>query len=196
MGLPRRMWAGGRLEFHSPLRAGLPTRRVTTLEKATRKEGRTGPLALVTLRHDIHQGEQHCLTDWQDILYREDPDPLAPVPVPPKAQTDETHREMARFSSTMLFRYSALTFNGHRIHYDSDYTKAVEGYTGLVVHGPLLAQKLILMAENRLGSLQHFSFRATAPLVHTEEATFCWRDGTAWVRGPDGRQCMIASASN
>lgn len=196
MGLPRRMWAGGRMTFHAPLRAGIAAERVTTLEKADRKQGRTGPLAFITLRHELRQQGQLCITDWQDVLYREDPDPKAPTPTPPVARTDEEFSETARFDTTLLFRYSALTFNGHRIHYDSDYAKAVEGYGGLVVHGPLLAQRLILIAENRLGSLKSFSFRATAPLVHTEEATFCWRDGTAWVRGPDGRQCMIATASS
>ncbi len=196
MGLPRRMWAGGNMVFHAPLRAGVQAERLTTLEKADRKEGRSGPLAFITLRHEIRQDGQLCIADRQDILYREDPDPAAPRPSPPMARTDETFRETGRFDTTLLFRYSALTFNGHRIHYDSDYAKTVEGYSGLVVHGPLLAQRLILIAESRLGKLKNFSFRATAPLVHTEEATFCWQGGTAWVRGPDGRQCMIATASN
>ncbi len=96
----------------------------------------------------------------------------------------------------MLFRYSALTFNGHRIHYDLDYARDVEGYDGLVTHGPLLAQLLMLLAERELGGLGAFSFRATAPLMHHEAAQLCWKaDGTLWVRGPDGRLCMTASAS-
>ena len=95
----------------------------------------------------------------------------------------------------LLFRYSALTFNGHRIHYDMDYSRGVEGYAGLVTHGPLLAQLLMLLAEKRLGRVQSFAFRATAPLMHDEAAQLCWRnDGTLWVRGPDGRQCMTAQA--
>lgn len=196
MGLPRRMWAGGRMEFHAPLRAGITADRHTVREQAERKTGRSGPLAFVTLRHEIRQNGTLCLTDWQDIVYREDPDPDTPPQDPPVARRDETARETGHFDTTVLFRYSALTFNGHRIHYDSDYAETVEGYSGLVVHGPLLAQRLILLAERELGSLKTFAFRATAPLVHTEEATFCWRDGTAWVRGPDGRQCMIATASN
>ncbi|WP_299850689.1 MaoC family dehydratase N-terminal domain-containing protein [uncultured Roseovarius sp.] len=196
MGLPRRMWAGGRLEFAAPLRAGLDAERHTVLEQAERKDGRTGPLAFVTLRHEIWQGRQLCLTDWQDLVYREDPDATAPEPVPPEARRDEAVSEQASFNSTLLFRYSALTFNGHRIHYDSEYARTVEGYNGLVVHGPLLAQRLILLAEAQLGSVKNFAFRATAPLLHSEVATFCWQDGTAWVRGPDGRQCMIATASN
>ena len=118
------------------------------------------------------------------------------MPDPPRARTDEEIAEAAWFDSTTLFRYSALTFNGHRIHYDIEYARTVEGYNGLVVHGPLLAQRLILLAERRLGSVKRFSFRATAPLLHSEEATFCWHGGTAWVRGPDGRQCMTATASS
>ncbi|MFC3612165.1 MaoC family dehydratase N-terminal domain-containing protein [Lutimaribacter marinistellae] len=194
MGLPRRMWAGGRLRWHNPLIAGQIAERRSTLESATRKEGRTGPLAFVTLRHEIRQGDTLCLTEWQDLVYREDPDPQAPRPVPPRARTDEASRREQGFDSTRLFRYSALTFNGHRIHYDLDYARDVEGYGGLVVHGPLLAQHLMLMAEDEIGPLSEFSFRATAPLMHHERATFCRNGADLWVRGPDGRQCMQARA--
>lgn len=195
MGLPRRMWAGGQLEFHTPLRAGTPATKTTTVASAKHKEGRTGPLGFVKLRHDFEQDGTLCVTEYQDLVYREDPDPNALKPTPPVARTDEVKRETAHFDTTKLFRYSALTFNGHRIHYDIDYSKSVEGYEGLVVHGPLLAQLLMLMAERELGTLKRFSFRATAPLMHFEEATLCWGgDGTAWVRGPDARQNMIAEA--
>ena len=135
-----------------------------------------------------------CLTEWQDLVYREDPSPDAVKPSPPMARTDETTAEEVSFSSTLLFRYSALTFNGHRIHYDLDYARDVEGYAGLVVHGPLLAQLLMLMAERHLGPLQTFDFRATAPLMHFETATLCLNGRDLWVRGPDGRQCMVARA--
>ncbi len=196
MGLPRRMWAGGQLEFHAPLRAGIDAVRSTTLISANRKQGRTGPLGFVKLRHDISQQGQLCVTEFQDLVYREDPDPKAPRPEPPRARQDELRAETRGFDSTMLFRYSALTFNGHRIHYDLDYARDIEGYDGLVVHGPLLAQFLILMAARELGDLKRFSFRATAPLMHFEQATFCWGgDGTLWVRSPDGRQNMVAEAS-
>ncbi len=194
MGLPRRMWAGGRLEFHAPLLAGVDAVKTSVLESAARKDGRTGPLAFVTLRHDIHQNGQLCLSEWHDLVYREDPSPDAPRPVPPMAARDETDRHDVAFSSTLLFRYSALTFNGHRIHYDLDYARDVEGYAGLVVHGPLLAQHLMLLAQSHLGTLRRFAFRATAPLMHFETASLCWKDGDLWVRGPDGRQCMSATA--
>ncbi len=195
-GLPRRMWAGGRLEFHGPLRAGVMAEKRSTVESTARKEGRTGPLAFVTLRHEIAQEGVTRVTEWQDLVYREDPDPAAPVPAPPQAPTDEDACETWDFGTTRLFRYSALTFNGHRIHYDLDYAKGVEGYAGLVTHGPLLAQLLMLLAQRQLGGPNTFAFRATAPLMHDEAAQVCWRgDGSLWVRGPDGRQCMTATAS-
>lgn len=194
MGLPRRMWAGGRLSFVTPLRAGVVAERRSILESAAHKEGRTGPLAFVTLRHEIWQENELCLTEWQDLVYREDPAEGAPKPVPPHARVDETDRQEAGFDSTLLFRYSALTFNGHRIHYDLDYARDVEGYDGLVVHGPLLAQKLMLLAEEIMGPLAEFSFRASSPLMHFERAAFCRNNNDLWVRGPDGRQCMQANA--
>jgi 3-methylfumaryl-CoA hydratase len=195
MGLPRRMWAGGRLEFHMPLRAGLPATRTTSCDHHSRKSGRSGPLGFVTLRHDLHQDGVLCLTEWQDLVYRPDPVSDAPKPHSRDARTDEEQAEQATFSSTLLFRYSALTFNGHRIHYDLDYARDIEGYGGLVVHGPLLAQRLMLMAHDALGPLSGFEFRATAPLLHYETGVFC-RNGTELcVRGPDGRQCMQARAT-
>jgi len=195
MGLPRRMWAAGRLRFHAPLLAGIRAEKTSTIESVTRKDGRSGPLAFVRIRHDIRQRQALSLSEWQDIVYREDPAPDAPAPVPPLAATDEVARQSQSFDETALFRYSALTFNGHRIHYDADYARRVEGYRGLVVHGPLLAQVLMLMAQAQLGRpLTQFDYRATAPLIAGEVADFCWRDGLLWVRGPDGRQCMQAEA--
>lgn len=195
LGLPRRMWAGGRLAFHGPLHAGRPAEKITTLDQVHRKDGRTGPLGFVTLRHDIWQDGVIRLTEWQDLVYRQDPDPAAPAPVAPTAPTDETARQTARFDPTLLFRYSALTFNGHRIHYDTPYATETEGYTGLVTHGPLLAQLLMLLAQQHLGMLRTFSFRATAPLMQFEQADLCWKGGQMWARAPDGRQCMTATAT-
>jgi len=194
MGLPRRMWAGGRLFFASPLQAGIPAEKRTSVDSQRHKDGRSGPLGFVTLRHDIWQQDRLCLTEWQDLVYRKDPDPNAPRPPAPEARTDETSIRKHGFDSTMLFRYSALTFNGHRIHYDEAYAKAVAGYDGLDVHGPLLAQLLMLMAQEELGPLASFSFRATSALMHTEEAALCRNGQELWVRGPDGRQNMQAQA--
>jgi 3-methylfumaryl-CoA hydratase len=194
MGLPRRMWAGGRLTFHAALRAGQDAEKTSTVTSITRKQGRSGPLAFVTLRHDIHQSAQLCVSEEQDLVYREDPAPDAPPPKVPRAPTDENSAQTRQFDTTLLFRYSALTFNGHRIHYDLPYAREVENYPGLVVHGPLLAQCLMLMAEAELGPLRRFSFRATAPLFADETATLCRKGKALWVRGPDGRQAMHAEA--
>ncbi|WP_417714184.1 acyl dehydratase [Pseudophaeobacter arcticus] len=194
LGLPRRMWAGGRLLFEQPLKAGQEAEKCSVVERCETKMGRSGPLGFVTLRHDIHQQGQRCLREWHDLVYREDPSPEVPKPVPPQAREDEEEARQVRFDSTLLFRYSALTFNGHRIHYDLDYAREVEGYTGLVVHGPLLAQQLMLLAQELMGPLAEFSFRATAPLMHFEAATLCCRGRDLWVRAPDGRQCMQAQA--
>ena len=194
LGLPRRMWAGGRLEIAAPLCAGIPAERITDLEKAERKQGRSGPLGFVTLRHEVRQTGRLCLTEWQELVYREQAGKGA-APAPPEAPLHADHRESMAFDSTLLFRYSALTFNGHRIHYDADYARGVEGYAAPVVHGPLLAQLLALLAEKRLGRLTRFAFRATAPLTLGEAAELCWRDdGTLWVTGPENRQCMLARA--
>ncbi len=194
MGLPRRMWAGGRLRFHAPLVSGVAAEKRSAVETTNRKSGRSGPLAFVTLRHEIWQAGALCVTEWQDLVYRQDPEKGQPRPALPNAPMGEEQATDVTFDTTMLFRYSALTFNGHRIHYDERYAREVEGYDGLVVHGPLLAQLLMLMAQDALGPLRGFSFRATAPLLHHETATLCRKGHALWVRGPDGRQCMQAEA--
>lgn len=194
MGLPRRMWAGGRLRFDADIQTGVRAEKTSVIESRAHKQGRTGRLAFVTARHEVRQNGQLCVTEWQDIVYLDDPAPGKPAPQPPQAPEGEVLLERS-FSSTDLFRYSALTFNGHRIHYDLDYCRDVEGYSGLVVHGPLLAQVLMLLAKENLGGLSEFSFRATAPLICPETAQFMTDgQGNFWVRGPDGRSCMTASA--
>lgn len=195
LGLPHRMWAGGRLKFRQPVIIGHLATKTAIVEDISFKTGRTGPLAFVTLRHEISQEGKVCVTEHQDIVYREPPKTRSTVKAP-VAANDETLSKTAKFSSTLLFRYSALTFNGHRIHYDLDYSRNVEGYSGLVVHGPLLAQVLLQFAARQIDTLSKFSFRATSALMHEEVAELCWKeDGTLWVRGPDGRLCMQAEAS-
>jgi 3-methylfumaryl-CoA hydratase len=194
MGLPRRMWAAGRLAFHAPLLLGVQAERTTVLEKSEAKTGRSGPLGFVTLRHEIRQGGELCVTEWQELVYREDPDGQATQPKPVWPEAEAENRTEVNFDSTMLFRYSALTFNGHRIHYDSDYARQTEGYDGLVVHGPLLAQLLMLKATRELGPLTAFRFRATSPLMDWERGTLCRTGSALWVEGQDGRQCMSATA--
>lgn len=190
LGTPRRMWAAGRLLFHGPLMAGAQAEKVSTVEGVTRKSGKSGALAFVRIRHDIRQRGTVALSEWQDLVYRED---RGAKPDRPEAPTDETHNEVANFDSTTLFRYSALTFNGHRIHYDRPYARRVEKYEDVVVHGPLLAQHLMLMGEAQLGKpLTEVNYRATAALTLPKAATLCWNDGRAWVRGADGSLCMEA----
>ncbi len=195
LGLPRRMWAGGRLQFLAPLRAGVLAEKTTTLVGFARKTGRSGEFGLVTLRHVIRQKGVPVLTEEQDLVYRPAKTEGEARPEAPRAPAGEDSCDRIGFPTTMLFRYSALTMNGHRIHYDEGYARDVEGYPGLVVHGPLLAQWLMLLAEARMGALRTFSFRATAPLFHTEGADLCALGSRFWVRGPDGRQCIEAEAT-
>lgn len=192
MGLPRRMWAAGQLVFHHPLLAGVRAEKISRIESVVRKTGRSGPLAFVRVRHDIRQRHALALTEWQELVYRQAGTATAQ---PIEAPTDANVTEDRRFDPTVLFRYSALTFNGHRIHYDDPYARTEEGYDGLVVHGPLLAHLLMDLASRQLGGLTRFAYRATSPLTVSETASLCWRDdGQVWVRGPDGRLCMTGEA--
>ena len=190
MGLPIRMWAGGRFTFHAPFRAGVQAEKTSTLLGVTRKEGRSGKLAFVTLRHDVRQRNTLVLSEEQDIVYRE-PGPLSASPPIESGEADE--RRALKTTEVTLFRYSAVTFNGHRIHYDPDYCRE-EGYPGLVVHGPLLATALAGFAEDTLGHLSRFSFRATAPLFLGDVAWLCRAGGRYWVEGPGRKVCMEAEA--
>lgn len=203
LGLPRRMWAGGRLEFHQPLRIGADAAKITVIEDITRKTGRSGPLAFVTLRHEISTTDGLCITERQDVVYREDPAPDAPQVASEMAPSDEDHAEARQFGPTTLFRYSALTFNGHRIHYDRDYARDVEGYGGLVVHGPLIAQVMLGCAERAFGPAARFAFRAKSPVFDTEVFETCWKRiggddekrAQLWARGADGRLVMEGEAT-
>ncbi|MGH6914122.1 MAG: FAS1-like dehydratase domain-containing protein, partial [Geminicoccales bacterium] len=167
LGRARRMWAGSRLQFHRPLRIGEPIERRSTIADIDLKTGRSGPLACVTVRHEISTRDGLALTDEHDIVYRED------TGVPPSERPGEPAPDDAAFferkaaDAVLLFRYSALTFNGHRIHYDREYAIDVEGYSGLVVHGPLLATLLVDLAERAWPERQiaRFEFRGRSPMV-------------------------------
>ncbi|WP_238393880.1 acyl dehydratase [Rhodovulum sulfidophilum] len=193
LGLPRRMWAGGRLTFYGPLRQGLPAQKTSTIEKVQLKKGRSGPLAFVTLRHDIVEGGMLRVTEYEDLVYLPDPDrgrPRPPAPVAPETWEDAVE---LTFTPTLLFRYSALTLNGHRIHYDREYCQRVEGYPGLVVQGQLLAQFLMLRA-NAHGTIRHFSMRAYAPVFDFETVQLCRAGDRYWIRGEDGRLAVMGEA--
>ena len=197
LGLPRRMWAGGSLTFHAPLIIGTKASKRSRITDVSEKPGKTGPLAIVSISHEIHQNDRLCISETQRLIYRGETDQKAPTP--PTAPTNEVIRRSRHFSTVDLFRYSALTVNGHRIHYDRDYARDVEGYPDLVVHGPLLAQKLIELGESMLDGLKTFEFRAISPAFDTEEITFCAlpvANGIdLWARASDGRLCMSAFAT-
>jgi 3-methylfumaryl-CoA hydratase len=202
--LPRRMWAAGELNWRRPLLVGDRHERISTVEKVEEKHGRTGGLVFVTVRHEIiaQTDGEACLTERQVIVYRPATTPAAPgrnasaAALPPEARM----RQVAT-DPVLLFRYSALTGNPHRIHYDADFCRAHEGYPGVVVHGPLTATLLMDMAgEMAGGALSRFSFRATAALFCREEITLAgWRaeDGTLSLRAltPAGAVAMEASAA-
>ncbi|SHI14998.1 FAS1-like dehydratase domain-containing protein [Pollutimonas bauzanensis] len=159
-----RMWAGGRLEFRHPLRVGTPGKRASTIAAVKEKEGRSGKLLFVTVKHEYSQDGVSCIAEEQDIVYREPSPPKLEGSTPaPRAQWSETVAP----SSVMLFRYSAVTFNGHRIHYDEPYVTQTEGYPGLVVHGPLIAT-LMCRAFSRAHpdkAVTSFSYRGLRPLI-------------------------------
>lgn len=161
--LPRRMWAGGAFRFDAPLCIGDLVTRRSVIADVQEKQGRTGPMVFVTVDHALSVGDELRITERQDIVYREDG---APAPQADLAGQG-TWQDRVTPDSTLLFRYSALTFNGHRIHYDVDYARSVEGYPGLVVHGPLLATQLCLMATRLRGlAPRGFAFRSRSTLFH------------------------------
>jgi 3-methylfumaryl-CoA hydratase len=163
--LPRRMWAGGRLQWHAPLHVGDRIERTSRIASVTHKAGRTGDLVFVRVKHEVRNDRGVALTEEHDIVYRAPPRPGDPAPPPQAAPTPaEWTRELTP-DDVLLFRYSALTFNGHRIHYDRKYVTEVEGYPGLVVHGPLIATLLVDLVRRQRpdARLETFSFKAMRP---------------------------------
>lgn len=164
--LARRMWAGSRLEFRGTLRIGDTITRSSKVLDVSAKQGRAGTLVFVKTRHEIGNAENIAVIEEHDIVYRDPPRPDAPAPEPTAAPRERVWAREIRPDAVMLFRYSALTFNGHRIHYDYPYVTQVEGYPGLVVHGPLVATLLLdLLRRHRpRAPIAGFSFRALQPL--------------------------------
>jgi 3-methylfumaryl-CoA hydratase len=163
--LPRRMWAASEMAVTRPLHLGTPATRSSTVAAIEEKTGRSGTLVFVTVDHRWTQAGADCLTERQTIVYREPAAPGAPETAPPVAPDPETLRRTLVPDAVMLFRYSALTYNAHRIHYDLPYARGVEGYPGLVVHGPLIATLLVEAATDLVAgrSVRGFSFRAERP---------------------------------
>ena len=201
--LPRRMWAGGRLQFHDALRVGDEVVRMSRIASVDAKSGKSGMLAFVTVRHEITSPRGLGIVEEHDIVYRDAPRPGALAAVPPAAPTDEAFARTITPDPVLLFRYSALTFNGHRIHYDLRYVTEVEGYPGLVVHGPLIATLLVdlLRRQRPAAQVKRFAFTAKSPLFDLRRFDVCGRfDGSGersavlWARNHAGALAMQASA--
>jgi 3-methylfumaryl-CoA hydratase len=199
--LPRRMWAGGRLAFAHALHVGEAITRRSTILRVDAKQGRSGALVFVTVRHEIVNAQGVALTEEHDIVYRDNPAPGAVPPQPQPAPADEAFSRAITPDPVLLFRYSALTFNGHRIHYDRTYVTEVEGYPGLIVHGPLIATLLVdlLRREMPQAVLKQFDFKAASPLFDIHPFSVCGRrnaDGSValWARNHLGQLAMSARA--
>lgn len=200
--LPRRMWAGGQLEFLDALRVGDDVTRSSRIADVTLKTGSTGALCFVTVDHTITTGRGVAIRERQDIVYR-DVTPAGTQKAPAAAASGPAaqHRETHMADPILLFRYSALTFNGHRIHYDRDYVTKVEGYPGLIFHGPLQAALLVEFAAKLHGgnAPKTFSYRGVQPLFDGAEfsvnADNGAREMAVWTANADGIPTMKATAS-
>jgi 3-methylfumaryl-CoA hydratase len=183
--LPRRMWAGGRLAFNRPLQVEGEASRTSQVKSVSSKDGATGPLVFVTVRHELAQ-----------------PGAAAPAPKMAPPDAEAAWSRTITPDPVLLFRYSALTFNGHRIHYDRSYVTEVEGYPGLIVHGPLIATLLVDLVQRNLpqANIASFSFRAVGPLFDIEPFTVCGSpdaDGRTvrlWAKNIRGELAMQAEA--
>lgn len=197
--LPRRMWAGSRINFHTPLCIGDSTRRVSTIKNVTSKQGGSGELVFVTVSHDLYvlegdlKTKRLAISEEQDIVYREASTSSAPFQKAPAVQADWS--QQVNTDPVLLFRFSALTFNGHRIHYDRSYAVDSEGYDGLVVHGPLTATFLLdLLRKNQPdATLKTFIFRGVKPL--TDVGSFkiegCVEGSHVYLRALDANGALV-----
>ena len=199
--LPRRMWAGGRLSFNHALQVGDEVTRTSTIKNVEAKSGRSGNLVFVTARHEIANARGIGISEEHDIVYRDAPVPGAPVAPSQAAPPDAVFSRTIVPDDVLLFRYSALTFNGHRIHYDRKYVTEIEGYPGLIVHGPLIATLLLdlLRRQQPDALVKRFSFKAMRPTFDLNPFKVCGRpDGpgrySLWAHDHEGWLTMQASA--
>ncbi len=204
--LPRRMWAASKMQFHVPLAIGAQIERVSRIASIEEKSGRSGTLFFVDVDHRTSADGTLAVTERQTLVYREGAESDAPLSPPPAtggpfdpAKWDAHHTLVP--DPRLLFRYSALTFNTHRIHYDAPYARDVERYRGLVVHGPLMASLLLQLAAREVGDnrLVSFGFRAISPAIADEPLHLALRQGEAGIElaaiAADGRECLKARAS-
>jgi 3-methylfumaryl-CoA hydratase len=200
--LPRRMWAGGELEFVDALRVGDVATRSSRISDVTMKTGSTGVLCFVSVQHEVTTSRGVAIRERQDIVYRDvsGPAQTAPAkspPPPPVAQHRETHVS----DPVLLFRYSALTFNGHRIHYDRDYVTKVEGYPGLIFHGPLQASFIVELAAKLHGGQppKKLSYRGVQPLFEGSEFSINANTTDSgmelWIANAEGQPTMKGTAT-
>jgi 3-methylfumaryl-CoA hydratase len=202
--LPRRMWAGSQFEFRSQVRVGDAVARTSTIADVTVKEGRTGPLVFVKVRHELrcNGAAEPALVEFHDIVYREAQRPDDVAPPPQAAPLEAAWRRTIVTDDVLLFRYSALTFNGHRIHYDRKYVTEVEAYPGLIVHGPLIATLLLDLLRRELpdAEVASFKFKAVRPTfdLHAFQVSGAPQaDGTVklWACDHEGWLTMDATAT-
>ncbi|MDF0732772.1 MaoC family dehydratase N-terminal domain-containing protein [Pseudomonas entomophila] len=198
--LPRRMWAGGQVQSLAPLRVGEPIERVSTVSDIRFKEGRSGNLCFVTVEHVLSCAGQECIRERQDIVYRGAAS-ASPVIASGEPRAGELECQLDT-PPTLLLRYSALTFNAHRIHYDLPYATGEEGYAGLVVHGPLQASVLFNLAARLAGRVpRHFAYRGLSPLIAGPafRAAASWNTPgeslSAWTQDAHGAINMQAEAT-
>jgi 3-methylfumaryl-CoA hydratase len=198
--LPNRMWAGGRLTFEQPLRVGEAVTRISRIARCERKTGRNGELVFVTVEHTVSSERGVCLVEEQDIVYRQPAAPGASL-AGEQASVSAALRQRIHPDPVLLFRYSALTFNGHRIHYDRPYAMREEGYPGLVVQGPLAATLLLetFRAAHPAKRIRRFAFRAVGPLFDTADFDLCGQftgpDSADLWTDCDGRLAMKAEVT-
>jgi 3-methylfumaryl-CoA hydratase len=194
--LPMRMAAGARITFHAPIPFGADVKRIARIMSISEKQGRTGPLAFLTTRYQIFAGATLCLTEEFDVVFREKSGNDGPAP-PGEKRAAKISRTISP-DAPLLFRYSALTYNSHRIHYDRDYTTKVEGYPGLVVHGPLLATLLVdhFRRHRPNDAIRTFEYRAQRPVYDLAPFTVNLEDtatgADVWVADADGYVAMSA----
>ncbi len=197
--LPRRMWAGSRLTFHAPIHRGAHLERHSQIADVTEKTGASGDMLFVTVRHAIQADGVKAISEEHDIVYRGAPTAPTPAPGPPAPPPACDRARTMSADPTQLFRYSALTFNAHRIHYDRDYCREEEGYPGLVVHGPYLATLLMdhFLRHRPLARIRSFAFRARRPIFDIAPFTLCLndkgRETELWIAGPDGQPSFTAT---
>ncbi|MFK7805268.1 MAG: MaoC family dehydratase N-terminal domain-containing protein [Anaerolineae bacterium] len=196
--LPRRMWAGGSLIFERPIVIGQPAVKRSTIANVVQKSGKSGELYFVTVAHEVSQNGSICLRENQTIVYREAAVTNTVSPTPPAAPKDGSFSAVIEPNPIMLFRYSALTFNGHRIHYDLDFCKSHEGYPNLVFHGPLTATLLLdLFAQQYPNEpIKTFEYRGVSPLFNPDPFKISGKrkgmNGSAWATNPAGGLAMKA----